>query len=242
MTKVEIKSIEQKDKANQINIMFGKIAPKYDLLNNLMTFGQHYSWKKSVIKLALKEVNPKKIIDLCSGTGDIAIIIKDFCPSSEITCIDNCKEMLDIAQDRFKRKNLKDINCTLSDLNELNLKEDNIDLITIGFGLRNLQNREYCLQSIYNHLENGGVFACIDLGHPSNTFWKQIFFLYFYGIIPKLGEIFAKNKDAYTYLPESLSAWYTQEELKGLLIKTGFKKCYFKNILGGAIAIHIAVK
>ncbi len=242
MTQATQKSMDF-DKALYVNNMFAEISGKYDLLNNLMTFGCHNKWKEETINLALKEVKePKMALDLCSGTGDLALILNSRLPEIKIKCIDNCSEMLEIAKAKFKNLNIQNIETTLMDSENLSFQSDTFDLVTVGFGLRNLVNKEKCLKGVYGILNPGGVFSCIDLGFPVNSFWQKIFFLYFYNLVPKLGEMFAKNKEAYTYLPMSLKTWYKQEELKDLIIKTGFKKCYFKNIFGGVVAIHIAVK
>ena len=240
MTQIMEKSTAS-DKALYVKEMFTEIAHRYDLLNNLMTFGLHNKWKEETIDLALKEAkSPKLALDLCAGTGDLAIILSKKYPSVKITCVDNCQEMIDVA--KYKTQSLKNIELLLMDSENLSFQAETFDLITVGFGLRNLANKEKCLMDIFKLLKPGGVLACIDLGYPTNYLWQKLYFLYFYNLIPRLGEIFAKNKNAYTYLPISLKTWYKQKELKDLILKTGFKKCYFKNVLGGAVAIHIAVK
>lgn len=242
MTQVGIKSTNT-NKAAYINQMFNNIAPNYDLLNNLMTFGFHKKWKKEALKLALKEASdPKEALDLCSGTGDLAIILSKLIPSLNIICGDNSANMLDIAKQRIEKLGLKNISTSLIDCENLPFKASTFDLITIGFGLRNLINREKCIEDFYNILKTNGVFMSIDLGYPNNFFWQKMFFSYFFNIVPLLGQIFAKDKSAYSYLPDSLKSWYKQEELKSILLLKGFRKCYFKNILGGVVAIHIAVK
>lgn len=242
MIKTAIKSTDI-NKTKQVNEMFSKIARKYDLLNNLMTFGMHNKWKEETIKLALKaNDNPLQALDLCSGTGDLAIILKKYCPNTKVICIDNCTEMLDITKSKIERLKLKDISLLLTNSEELLFSEASFDLVTIGFGLRNLFQKEKCIENVYKLLKDNGTFACIDLGHPKNNFWKKIFFYYFYRIVPELGQIFAKDKDAYTYLPTSLKSWYKQEDLKELILNKGFKNCYLKNVFGGVVAIHIAIK
>ena len=231
------------DKASYVNEIFAEIAEKYDLLNNLMTFGLHNKWKEKTIDLALKEIkSPETALDLCSGTGDLALILNNKSPKTKITAVDNCNRMLDIAKAKIENLKIKNINLLLADCENLPFYSWSFDLITMGFGLRNLVDKEKCLSSIFGFLKPDGVFACVDLGYPVNSLWQKLYFFYFYNIVPKLGQSFANNKDAYTYLPESLKTWYKQEELKELILKTGFKKCYFKNLLGGAVVIHIAVK
>ena len=231
------------DKASYVNEMFAEIAEKYDLLNNLMTFGLHNKWKEKTIDLALKEIkSPETALDLCSGTGDLALVLNNKSPKTKITIVDNCNRMLDIAKAKIENLNIKNINLLLAGCEDLPFYSWSFDLITMGFGLRNLTDQEKCLSNIFGFLKPDGVFACVDLGYPVNSLWQRLYFFYFCNIVPKLGQSFANNKDAYTYLPESLKTWYKQEELKELILKTGFKKCYVKNLLGGAIAIHIAVK
>lgn len=235
-------TLEIKNKPAYVNKMFNKIADKYDLLNNLITFGLHKKWKEKTVQLALHENSSiTDVLDLCTGTGDLALTTKKLIPKANITCIDNADNMLEIAQKRFQHFN-NSFTIYNRDIHNLNLKDTSFDLITIGFGLRNLTERERCLEKSYSLLREGGVFACLDLGYPTNIFWKSIYFTFYFKIIPILGKLFAKDKEAYTYLVESLFSWYKQEELKELLLSKGFKKTYYKNILGGAIAIHIAIK
>ena len=249
MIETQIKSTS-KDKKIYVNELFGKIARKYDLLNNLMTFGNHLRWKEYAIKSALKEINsPNEALDLCSGTADLAIILNKYCPNTKITCIDNCREMLSIASTRINKLNTKNTNTKKITLDLMDIENiagqnqpSSFDLITIGFGLRNITNKEKCIQDSFKLLRKNGVFVCIDLGHPINPIWSKIYSFYFFNLIPRLGEIFARDKEAYLYLTKSLLTWYKQEELKDLFIKYGFRKSYYKNILGGAVAIHIGIK
>lgn len=237
------KATTSNEKSLYVNRMFAEIAKKYDLLNNLMTFGLHSKWKEEAIDLILKEINcPKLALDLCSGTGDLAVILNSKIPQIKITCVDNCPEMSEIAKNKIKNLKIKNIDFLEADCENLPFYSWSFDIVTIGFGLRNLANKEKCLKNVFDFLKPGGVFACVDLAYPINPLWQRLYFFYFYNFVPKLGELFAKNKEAYTYLPVSLQSWYKQEELKNLILQTGFKKCYFKNLLGGAVAIHVAVK
>lgn len=242
MTKVQIKSTIP-NKSNYVNQLFSKIAEKYDLLNNLMTFGLHNKWKEAAVKLALKEINsPTNALDLCSGTCDLAILLNKYSPDTDIICIDNCNNMLEIGKSKIEKLKLNNISTQLKNTEELSFKPSSFDIITIGFGLRNLVQKEKLLEDVFNLLRNNGVFVCIDLGHPTNLIWKKVFFYYFFNVVPKLGQLFANDREAYTYLPESLITYYKQEELKDLILKKGFKKCFYKNIMSGAVAIHIAVR
>ena len=242
MTKATLKAIGDSE-AVYVNKMFNKIAPTYDLLNNLMTFGLHYKWKTEMIKLVQKEIDtPSHALDLCSGTGDLAIILNKYYPDLNITCMDNSHKMLDIAKLKIQKLKTNKISFSLLDFEDINYDYSSFDLITIGFGLRNLINKEKCIEQVYKLLATNGVFACIDLGHPHNPIWQEIYFNYFFKVVPLLGQIVACDKAAYTYLPESLHTWYKQKELKELILRSGFTRCYFKDILGGAVAIHIAVK
>src|SRR3989338_3417371 len=236
MTETATKSIAS-NKSEYINQIFAQIAKHYDLLNNLMTMRFHLKWKKDAIDMAIKEnKHIFKALDLCTGTGDLALFIHKKVKNAQIICIDNCHQMIDITKKRLDNINSPTFELIKADCENLRFNNSSFDLITIGFGLRNLINREKCLTDSYDFLAPEGVFACIDLGHPVNPLWKSIYGFYFYKIIPLLGFVFARNKEAYTYLADSLSGWYKQDELKEILIKIGFKKVYYKNILGGAVA------
>lgn len=229
------------EKSKLVNNLFNRIAYKYDLLNRLMTFGQHKKWKEYAIKLALKELKHlQSVLDICTGTGDLLLLINKHCKNCKITGIDNSESMLDIA----KRKTIEfsNISVRLEDFEGTESINERYDLITISFGLRNLTKQESSINKIYKTLNQNGVFVCIDLGYPKNILWRNIFFFYFFNIVPILGQIFAGDREAYSYLPNSLHSWYKQEDLKELLLKTGFKKCFYKNIFGGVITIHIGVK
>lgn len=244
MTSTTTKSTST-NKASYINQMFNNIASKYDLLNNLMTLGNHKRWKEEAIKLALKETKePKEVLDLCSGTCDLAIILNKLCPLTNITCIDNSNNMLNVAKSKTEKLEIKNIKFLLEDFENVSspLKPQSYDIVTIGFGLRNLTNKEKCISDIYKLLSKNGVFVCIDLGYPENLFWQKVYFIYFFKIVPILGKLFANNIDAYTYLPNSLVSWFKQDELNQILLTKGFRKSYYKNILGGVVAIHVAVK
>ena len=235
--------VKEKNQTNYVNTLFSGIARKYDLLNNLMSLGFHKKWKEKAVRLALKEsTHPVEALDICSGTGDLALLLSRLSPLTKITCVDNCNEMLTLLEKRIHEQGIKNISLCCGDVTNLKYDNETFDLITVGFGLRNLPLKEKCLRDVYRILKSGGVFACIDLGHPQNLIWNKIYLWCFFKLVPILGQIFAKNKEAYSYFAHSLASWYKQEELKDLLLKTGFKKCYFKNILGGIVAIHIAVK
>lgn len=243
MLETKVKNEVENNKQDYVHKMFSGIAKQYDLLNNLMTLGMHNSWKKKAIKLSLNEIEaPHTALDLCSGTGDLGLMIKQLSPNTKVLCVDNCKNMLSIAQDKINKLNLNNISTEISNVENLQFDNNSYNMVSIGYGLRNLVEKEKCLSEIYRILSPGGVFMCIDLGHPTNNFWGLIFNTLFFNVIPFLGKIFAKNEEAYTYLPLSLKSWYTQSELKDLILKTGFKKCFYKNVFGGATAIHIAVK
>lgn len=238
-----LKKSTLENKTIYINEIFSKIALYYDLLNNLMTFGLHKKWKDKAIKLALEEnPSPQSALDICCGTADLAILISNKSSTTKILAVDNCKPMLDIAKSKLSERKNNNIKLLEYDCENLDFTDLSFDLISIGFGLRNLTNKEKCIKDVHKLLNKNGVFVCIDLGYPSNPLWQKIYFYYFYKIVPRLGQLFAKNKEAYTYLPESLKTWYKQDELKDLILKTGFSRCYYKIFFGGVVASHIAVK
>lgn len=242
-----INKIKDKNQNSEIVEMFSAISEKYDLLNNLMTFGMHKTWKEKSINLALKYLNNcpnncNNVLDFCCGTGDLTILLKKLKPQANIICSDLSKNMLELANSKFTKNRFNGIKIICENAEEIDHGKGIFDLAMVGFGLRNVNNKEKCLDAIYDSLRAGGVFMCIDLGHPINPIWNKIYSLLFNSITPILGMVFAKNKAAYTYLPESLNTWYKQDELRQLLLNKGFKECNVTNFLGGVVSTHIAIK
>lgn len=216
----------------KIQKMFDSIAQKYDFLNNIISFGMH----KKIKYLMTKQLNVRpedKIIDLCCGTGDIAIFLKEQNPNVDITAVDFSDEMLKIAQSKSKN-NIKFVK---ADCTNLPFEDEIFDLCTISFGLRNIENRQKALNEIHRILKKDGVFVHLDFG-KSNLFLDSIFD----SVIPFLVRVFYQNAIPYDYLVESKKEFPSSEKLIKEFEKNGFKFKERHNFLFGVISSQIMQK
>ncbi len=210
----------------KIKEMFNQIASKYDFNNNLISFGLHKYVKRKAIESFKFE---GKCLDLCTGTGDIAYLLKDKC---EVTGLDFSKNMLDEA-----RKKHPDINFTEGDCTELPFDDNSFDNVTISFGLRNIEDYEKALDEIYRVLKPEGIFFHLDFG--KKNFFANIIFEYF---VPILVKIFYGNNLPYKYLMQSKKMFFDEKELQNLFKKHNFEVLKTKSFLLGTISCQYCKK
>lgn len=215
---------------NDIKAMFDKIATEYDFLNNIISAFMHTFVKKTAIK-ALNIKNDAKVLDLCTGSGDLGRIVKNISPKAEVIGVDFSKEMLDIA----KKKN-PDIKYFNMDATKLDFEDDFFDYVVMGFGLRNIPKNKEALAEIYRILKPGGFFMHLDFGE------KTLFSKIFDKIVIFLMNIFAKEKNAYIYLINSKNNFPSPENLIQIFEKCGFYTVAIKYLLFKIISFQILKK
>lgn len=234
----------QEDKESYVRHLFTRIAPNYDLINDLMTLNFHRAWKKKTIKECSINKPGAKALDLCTGTGDIAFLWAKDKNVSKVVGLDTCDEMLGIAREKLeKQSKIKGkVEFVLGNALELPFEDNEFDAITVGFGLRNVKNLDYALKEIKRVLKPGGVIASLDLGHPPLPWIHKMFKSAIKFVIPKLGSKYANDEEAYEYLVNSLDTWVDQHKLSQMFWDLGYNRSYFKNIMFGSIAIVVAEK
>ncbi len=230
-----------KEKSSYVKDMFSAIAPKYDFFNDVISFGMHRSWKKFVVKLAaLKEGDTA--LDLCTGTGDIAFALaKKTGSSGKVTGVDFVLEMLDVANSRIK-DNKGNISFQLGDAMDLPFADNTFDAVTVGYGLRNVQDIPKAVSEMARVAKPGGRIISLDLGKPKIPVYKDLYYFYFYKIMPVITSIFQGKKEAYNYLPNSLDEFPAQEGLIKIMQEAGLKDVLCFEFAGGATAVHFGVK
>lgn len=223
--------------------MFDKISINYDKLNDIMSFGLHRKIKTSLIEqiknyklFNLSTLQPFNFLDLCTGTGDLARILKGKYHEAQIIGVDFSEKMLEIA-----RKKHPDIEFLQADVIDLPFEDESFDLCTISFGLRNIENMQKALEEIYRVLKPGGVFINLDLGKP-NKFFNLFLKPYMYLWVALLGKIFHGNETPYKYLAQSNETFPSPKKLMEIYEKVGFKEIKNKNYLLGQIAAQISIK
>lgn len=231
----------QEEKKTQVAHMFDNIANRYDLLNSLLSLGIHKGWRKACVKI-LKGKNPKKILDVATGTGDFAIACAPLKPES-IIGIDISEGMMKFGREKLKKLNLDSL-ISLKSGNAENIcfPDDTFDAIVVGFGVRNFQNLESGLKNLKRMLKPGGQLVILEFSYPKNMLVKAGYNFYFSYITPLAGKLFSKDKRAYSYLTESVKAFPNNENFTAILDTLGYQKTYYKSLSFGIAAIYYGEK
>jgi demethylmenaquinone methyltransferase/2-methoxy-6-polyprenyl-1,4-benzoquinol methylase len=240
-TKVKPYKESDKSKKEQVADMFDNISHRYDFLNHFLSFGIDKSWRRKAVKM-IASVNPKKILDIATGTGDFAIASLKLKPT-EIIGVDISNGMLDMGREKMKKKGYDNIiTLTYGDSESMPFETDSFDAITVGFGVRNFENLEKGLGEMLRVLKPGGKAAVLEFSKPRKFPIKQSFKFYSKYIIPKLGKSISKDEAAYAYLPESVEAFPEGQAFVDILTKVGFKNIIRKEVSGGIATIYLGEK
>ncbi len=202
--------------------MFDTISSDYDGLNRVISFGIDIKWRNKVVAL-VEQTKPKTILDIATGTGDLAITLAESTQAEKITGLDISPGMLNVGKEKVKKKGLENrIEMVLGDSEDMPFEDNTFDAITVAFGVRNFENLEKGLTEILRILKPGGIFSILETSVPTKTPFKQGYGIYTKYILPTIGRMFSKDRDAYNYLSESANVFPYGEELNNILRKIGF--------------------
>ena len=223
------------NKKGLVQNVFDQVYDQYDLMNDLMSFGIHRLWKKTLLNMMNPSKN-QKLIDVACGTGDIAkFFLNNVNKFSEITCVDPNKGMLNKGIEKLKNfKNLRWINASAENLP---VKDNLFDFYTISFGLRNTKKLDKSLAEAYRVLKPGGRFLCLEFSKIQNSN-LELFYKNYSKMIPTIGKFVVGEKQPYEYLLKSIENFINQDELIDLMLKKNFKNCTYRNLSGGIVSIH----
>ena len=221
----------------QVQEMFDDIAPKYDAINRVLSLRIDVLWRKKVINI-LKKKQVDSILDIATGTADLAIALSKLNPK-EIIGIDISPKMLEVGNNKVAEKKLSSLITLIeADSESLPFENNKFDAATVAFGIRNFENLEKGLSEIYRVLKPGASFIILEFSKVKKTPWKEIFNFYFRYITPSIGKILSKNKNAYAYLPNSVAAFPDGEEMLEILKKIGFKNNLCQELSFGIASIY----
>ena len=237
MQEVKPYSTSDKTKKQQVAHMFDNISGKYDFLNHFLSLNIDKIWRKKVVKI-LKKHRPQRILDVATGTGDLAIASLK-CNPKRIDGIDISEGMLAVGRQKLKKQQLEQvIFLNLADAENIPFPDATFDAITVAFGVRNFENLEKGLAEMRRVLKPGGVCIILEFTIPQKFPVKQLYQFYFTVILPGLGRLVSKDKSAYTYLPESVGAFAKGQQLIQILNRLGYTKSSYKNLSFGIAAIY----
>ena len=241
-TNFGFKEVDANIKADLVGNVFDTVSKNYDLMNDLMSFGIHRLWKKVTIETSGIR-DDFVVLDLAGGTGDMVKLMREKISDKGMLILSDINQsMLREGRDRLINEGIEGIQTAQIDAQYLPFEDNTFDLITIAFGLRNVTNKEKALQSIHNALKPGGKLVVLEFSRPQNEAFREIYDLFSFEVIPKIGELIAQTEESYRYLAESIRMHPVQEELKKMMEDSGFTKCKFDNLTNGVVAIHSGQK
>lgn len=229
------------NKKQQVTKMFDTISKEYDGLNRVISFGIDIKWRNKVVAL-VKETKPGTILDIATGTGDLAINLTKT-NAKKIIGLDISEGMLEVGRKKIANKKLEEsITMLVGDSENLPFENDTFDAITVAFGIRNFENLEKGLSEILRVLKPNGIFAILETSVPSKTPYKQGYKFYTKYVLPSIGKLFSKDQMAYSYLSESASVFPHGETLNNILRKIGFINVNNRPQTFGVASIYTASK
>ena len=227
------------EKARAVQQMFSEIAPRYDLLNRLLSAGVDRSWRVAAVQVALRN-NPQRILDLATGTGDIALLLKKVAPGAEVIGGDFAPPMLELARQKAKKQGLA-IKFVEADALNLPFPDNRFDAVTIAFGFRNFADYPGALKELYRVMAPGGRLCILEFPPPPVGSLGLLYRFYFTKVLPLVGGLISGNASAYRYLPESVEHFPPPEVLRTIMVSAGFSTSY-RLFTGGITALHVGDK
>ena len=233
-------SVDEQDKARRVRSVFDSVAPKYDVMNDLMSMGLHRAWKAYTVLVAnVKE--GQQVLDIAGGTGDLALA---FAPkvgaTGRVVHTDINEAMLREGRNRLLDAgvNLPTLVC---DAEKLPFADDSFDVVTVAFGLRNMTHKDAALKEMNRVLKPGGKLLVLEFSKVAKPL-EKLYDWYSFKVLPRIGKLVANDDASYQYLAESIRMHPSQEELKTLMRNTGFGHVDYHNLSGGVVALHVGIK
>lgn len=233
----------QESKVEQVQRMFNRIAPTYDRLNRIISLGLDVSWRRDAIDL-LRPYEPSKILDVATGTGDLAIdLVRSISSITRVLGVDISEEMMRFGLDKVHALGLEDkIGFAREDCTQMSFPDNSFDAATIGFGIRNFADIPAAVRELYRVLRPGKPLVILELTEPKNAILRFGYKLYAGHFIPFIGRFVSDDSEAYSYLPKSIAVAPQREAMVSILREAGFGEAYYRSIWPGTCTIYVAIK
>ncbi|NJL58410.1 MAG: bifunctional demethylmenaquinone methyltransferase/2-methoxy-6-polyprenyl-1,4-benzoquinol methylase UbiE [Desulfobacteraceae bacterium] len=235
--------MDNRIKEQAVMAHFTTVARRYDLMNTLLSFGIHHLWKRKAI--GMMNLSPgNNVLDLCGGTGDLAILAKKAVgKAGKVVLYDINREMMQVGKHSTSFTDIRsEILYVQGNAEKISFSDKSFDVVTVGFGVRNLTHLEIGFREMYRILRPGGTMMCLEFSEPVNPVFRRLYDMYSFHIMPRLGEMIAGSRQAYTYLPESIRLFPKPDKLCDILENIGFSDVSYCRLTNGIAAIHIGVK
>lgn len=237
-----------KNKADYVKETFNLIADRYDLINTIMTLGMDKKWRSLTVQQVKAEPGAN-ILDVCCGTGQLTFeLAKAVGSNGKVVGLDFSEKMLAIARQRlteqlvFQQQDWGNIKLIQGDALSVPFDSNSFDGVTIGWGLRNLTDLPGGIKEMMRVVKPGGIIVSLDMAKPYLFVYKQLYWLYFKKLVPLMGRLLAKNKNAYSYLFESAKEFPSQQEVAAIFADCGLKETRYRNLTGGVVALVSGIK
>lgn len=235
--------VPKAEKVNKVGKVFHSVANKYDLMNDLMSLGLHRLWKRIAVTLCQVRKG-QTILDLAGGTGDLTYHFSKLVGADgRIVLADINDSMIKVGRERLINKGIiSNVDYIQANAEALPFNDKSFHRVSIGFGLRNVTEKEQALREMYRVLKPGGQLVVLEFSTPTLSFLKPVYDLYSFSILPKLGQLIAGDGESYQYLAESIRMHPDQQTLKTIIKQAGFDEVSYHNLTGGIVAVHRAFK
>ncbi len=236
-------TVDKDEKQTMVAKVFHSVASKYDLMNDLMSFGIHRVWKRYTIEASGVRRN-QRVLDLAGGTGDLTAKFSRLVgENGEVVLADINDSMLKMGREKLRDHGIVgNVSYVQANAEELPFPDDYFDCITISFGLRNVTDKAKALRSMFRVLKPGGRLLVLEFSKPVLDPLSKIYDAYSFHILPRIGQVIVNDADSYRYLTESIRMHPDQETLKGMMEETGFDQVSYTNMTGGIVALHKGFK
>jgi demethylmenaquinone methyltransferase/2-methoxy-6-polyprenyl-1,4-benzoquinol methylase len=231
------------EKQKLVGEVFTSVAGKYDLMNDLMSFGVHRLWKRHFVAVSGVR-RGDRVLDLAGGTGDIAALLRERVGGDGSVVLGDINAgMLGVGRDRMTDRGLvRGLEYVQCNAEALPFPDDSFDLVTIAFGLRNVTDKDAALREMLRVLKVGGQARVLEFSHVRADWFKPLYDFHSFQVLPRLGKLFARDADSYQYLAESIRQHPPQDVLKAMMEAAGFARCDYRNLNAGIVAIHTGYK